>query len=53
MPLPGDYLRMLMTPGGTVTFGPDHLATIRSPLPDEVQFESLATRVRTFTFNAS
>ena len=49
MPLPGNYLRMLMTAGGTAEVGPDHLATIRSPLPDEVQFESLATRVRTFT----
>lgn len=49
MPLPGNYLRMLMTAGGTAEVGPDHRATIRSPLPDEVQFESLATRVRTFT----
>ena len=49
MPLPGNYLRMLMTAGGTAEIGPDHLATVRSPLPDEVHFESLATRVRTFT----
>jgi hypothetical protein len=48
-PLPGPYLCKLMTFGGTAEVGPDRLATIRSPLPDEVQFESLATRVRTFT----
>jgi hypothetical protein len=29
--LPGNYLRMLMTAGGTAEVGPDHLATIRSP----------------------
>jgi len=51
-PLPGNYLRMLMTAGGTAKVGPDHLAEIRSPLPDEVQFESLATRVRTFTIKS-
>ena len=52
MPLPGNYLRMLMTAGGTAEVGPDHSATIRSPLHDEVQFESLATRVRTFTLKS-
>ena len=41
-----------MTAGGTAEVGPDHLATIRSPLPDEVQFESLVTRVRTFTLKS-
>jgi hypothetical protein len=51
-PLPGNYLRMLMTASGTAEVGPDHIAKIRSPLPDEVQFESLATRVRTFTIKS-
>jgi hypothetical protein len=52
VPLPGNYLRMLMTAGGTVEVGQNHSATIRSPLPDEVQFESLATRVRTSTLKS-
>jgi hypothetical protein len=43
---------MLMTAKGTAEVGPDHIAKIRSPLPDEVQFESLATRVRTFTIKS-
>lgn len=46
---PGDYLRMLMRVENTIEPGPGSLATIRSPLPDEVLFESLATRVRLFT----
>ncbi|MCW2651741.1 MAG: hypothetical protein QOE41_2318 [Mycobacterium sp.] len=29
----------------------DGKGTLRTPLPDEVQFESLATRVRPFTLN--
>jgi hypothetical protein len=49
VPMPGNYLRTLMSAGGTATVSADHRATIRLPLPDEVQFESLATRVRTFT----
>jgi hypothetical protein len=49
VPLPGDYLRMLMRVQSTIEPGPDQFATIRSPLPDEVLFESLATRVRLFT----
>jgi hypothetical protein len=49
VPLPGDYLRMLMRVQNTIEPGPDQMATIRSPLPDEVLFESLATRVRLFT----
>lgn len=52
VPLPGAHLRKLMGAGGTAEIGPDHLATIRSPLPDEVQFESLATRVRAFTIRS-
>ncbi len=50
--LPGAYLRMLMTAGGTLLVRPDRSATMRSPLPDEVQFESLATRVRTLTIKS-
>jgi hypothetical protein len=49
IPLPGPYLCKLMRVGGMAEVGLDRFATIRSPLPDEVQFESLATRVRTFT----
>jgi hypothetical protein len=49
VPLPGTYLRRLMRVEGKVEVRPDRSATIRSPLPDEVQFESLATRMRTFT----
>jgi hypothetical protein len=52
MALPGNHLRVLMAAGGTAEIGPDHRATIRSPLPDEVLFESLATRVRTFTIRS-
>ncbi len=48
VPLPGDYLRMLLRVKNTVEPGPGQTATIRSPLPDEVLFESLATRVRLF-----
>jgi hypothetical protein len=50
--LSGAYLRMLMTAGGTLLVRPEGSATMRSPLPDEVQFESLATRVRTFTIKS-
>jgi hypothetical protein len=49
VPLPGDYLRMLMRVKNRIEPGPGQTATIRSPLPDEVLFESLATRVRLFT----
>jgi hypothetical protein len=49
VPFPGDYLRMLMQVEGTMEVGPENMATIRSPLPDEVLFESLASRVRVFT----
>ncbi len=52
IPLPGAYLRRLMRVEGTVEVRPDRFATIRSPLPDEVQFESLATRVRAFTLKS-
>ncbi len=48
-PRPGDLLRQLMH---VPTIAEDHgdgTVTMRSPLPDEVQFESLATRLRPFT----
>jgi hypothetical protein len=36
----------LVTHLGTIEYGPGHTATVRFELPDEVQFESLATRLR-------
>lgn len=48
-PMPGDYLRKLMQVEVKAEIRSDGTATFRSPLPDEVQFESLATRVRPFT----
>ena len=50
--LPDAYPRMLTTAGGTLLVRPDRSATMRSPLPDEVLFESLATCVRTFTLKS-
>jgi len=49
---PGSYLCRLVTHLGTVELGPDHTATVRLELPDEVQFESLATRLRSFTIDS-
>jgi hypothetical protein len=49
---PGSYLCRLGTHLGTVEYGPDHTATVRLELPDEVQFESLATRLRSFTIES-
>ncbi|MGA9358482.1 MAG: hypothetical protein WBW75_10895 [Mycobacterium sp.] len=51
-PMPGAYLRRLLRVEGTLEVRPDRSATMRSPLPDEVLFESLATRVRTFTLKS-
>jgi len=48
-PLPGDLLRRLMHVPTSVADHGDGTVTVRSPLPDEVQFESLATRLRPFT----
>lgn len=48
-PLPGDLVRKLMKVEIQAEVRSDGTATLRSPLPDEVQFESLATRVRAFT----
>ena len=48
-PLPGDLLRKLMHVYMTVTLVHDEPQSMTTPLPDEVQFESLATRVRAFT----
>jgi hypothetical protein len=48
-PLPGDLLRRLMHVPTSVEDHGDGTVTVRSPLPDEVQFESLATRLRPFT----
>ncbi len=53
-PLPGGYLQMLMRVSNrwepeAPEVGPNGMGTLRSPLPDEVLFESLATRVRVFT----
>lgn len=47
--MPGDLLRKLMNVQIEAEIRSDGTATLRSPLPDEVQFESLATRVRAFT----
>ncbi len=47
--MPGDLLRKLMNVEIKGEVRSDGTATLRSPLPDEVQFESLATRVRAFT----
>ena len=47
--LPGGLLRWLIQVPTEVEEHDDGTATIRGPLPDEVQFESLATRVRIFT----
>lgn len=48
-PMPGDFLRTLMGVTLNATLRSDGTATIQWQLPDEVQFESLATRVRAFT----
>jgi hypothetical protein len=47
--LPGDLLRRLMHVPTSAEEHEDGTVTMRSPLPDEVQFESLATRLRPFT----
>lgn len=47
-PLPGGLLRKLMHVKVNAELRSDGTATLRSSLPDEVQFESLATRVRAF-----
>jgi hypothetical protein len=47
--LPGDLLRRLMQVPTSVEEHEDGTLTVRSLLPDEVQFESLATRLRPFT----
>jgi hypothetical protein len=49
MAMPGDLLRTLMGVEISAQLRSDGTATIRWQLPDEVQFESLATRVRAFT----
>jgi len=49
MPMPGDRLRKLMKVEIKAEVRSDGTATLRSLLPDEVQFESLAPRVRAFT----
>lgn len=51
-PLPGDLLRRLMHVPTSVEEHEDGKVTMRSPLPDEVQFESLATRLRPFTLES-
>ncbi|MDG4666349.1 hypothetical protein [Mycobacterium sp. 236(2023)] len=48
-PMPGDLLRKLMRVPVEAEVRSDGTATLRTRLPDEVQFESLATRVRAFT----
>ncbi|WP_156298545.1 hypothetical protein [Mycobacterium paragordonae] len=48
-PMPGDLLRNLMRVEAKGEVRSDGTATLRFQLPDEVQFESLATRVRAFT----
>lgn len=50
--MPGDLLRRLMHVPTTVEEHEDGTVTMRSLLPDEVQFESLATRVRPFTLGS-
>lgn len=49
--MPGDLLRNLMSVEAKVEVRSDGTATMRFQLPDEVQFESLATRVRAFTLS--
>lgn len=44
----GEFLRKLYTVETKAEVRSDGTATLRNPLPDEVQFESLATRVRVF-----
>ena len=46
IPLPGPYLCKLISVEGTLKVRPDRSATMRSPLPDEVRFESLDRRPR-------
>jgi hypothetical protein len=48
-PMPGDLLRHLMTVPTEQVRNEDGTVTLRTPLPDEVQFESLATRLRPLT----
>lgn len=47
--MPGDLLRHLMTVPTEQVRNEDGTVTMRTPLPDEVQFESLATRLRPLT----
>lgn len=47
--MPGDLLRKLMKVEAKAEVRSDGTAKLRFQLPDEVQFESLATRVRAFT----
>jgi hypothetical protein len=47
--MPGDLLRNLMSVPTSATVRSDGTATLRSPLPEEVLFESLATRVWAFS----
>jgi hypothetical protein len=51
-PMPGDLLRRLMHVPTSLEEHEDGTVTMRSLLPDEVQFESLATRVRPFTLGS-
>lgn len=44
----GKFLKQLYTVETKAEVRSDGTATLRNPLPDEVQFESLATRVRVF-----
>lgn len=44
----GEFLKKLYTVETKAQVRSDGTATMRNPLPDEVQFESLATRVRVF-----
>src|SRR4051812_23783865 len=48
----GEFLDTLSSVETTAHLREDGTATIRSPLPDEVQFESLATRLRPFTHSS-
>jgi hypothetical protein len=48
-PMPGDLLRHLMDVPTVMDNNDDGTVTLSTPLPDEVQFESLATRLRPFT----
>jgi hypothetical protein len=47
-----DFLHKLMTVETKAQVRSDGTVTMRSPLPDEVQFESLATRLRPFTLRS-